>query len=99
MSTITIPNLRKRAYILANNSIDAINSLNDVIYEGSPNKPGKLENKPEDLNNISLKYIQDGIDIYNIHIEEIKQKKDYLVSLQNKSQECMDVLKQIMESL
>ncbi|MES2613877.1 MAG: hypothetical protein V4591_00515 [Bdellovibrionota bacterium] len=97
MMAPTIVDLRHRAWSLANKSIDALNSLNEVIFESSPNKPAKIENKPEDLSNISLQYIQDGIDIFNRQLSEINQKKDYLVSIQNKNKECLDALTQIME--
>ena len=67
MNKISIENLRHRAWILANLSIDTLNKLNDIIYENSESKPVKIENNPEDLTNISLQYIQNGIEIFIIN--------------------------------
>ena len=53
----TIPDLRKRAWSLANSSINLINSLNEIIYEGSEKKPPTVDIKPEDTSSISLQYI------------------------------------------
>lgn len=94
---MTIADLRHRAWGLANTSISIINSLNDIIYEDSSNRPARINNKPEDVNNISFQYIQDGIDIYNSHLFEIGQKRDYLIFIQTKHQECLKSLTQITE--
>lgn len=96
MSTPTISNLRYRAWILANTAINTVNSLNDIIYEGASNKPAKIDNKPEDTTNINLQYIQDGIDVCNSYTTEITSKKNYLVSIQNKNNECMAALSQLI---
>ena len=97
MSSPTIADLRHRAWGLANTSIDVLNGLNDVIYEDSPNKPMRINNKPEDMTNISFQYIQDGMDIFNSRLFEIRQKRDYLISIQKKHQECLKALSQLME--
>jgi hypothetical protein len=97
-TTATIADLRHRAWNLANRSIDTLNNLNEVIFDGSSNKPEKIENRAEDLSNINLQYIQDGIDIFNRQLAEINQKKDYLVSIQDKNKECLDALTQILEA-
>lgn len=97
MSSPSIADLRHRSWSLANTSIDILNLLNDVIYENSPNKPVKINNKPEDMTNISLQYIQDGMEIFSSHLFEIKSKRDYLISIQNKHQECKTALSQLMD--
>lgn len=97
MEVATIADLRKRAWSLTNKSIDALNDLNACIYEHTLNIPVKIENITEDINNISLEYIQDGLDFYNNYIPEINNKMTYLISIQNKHQECVLALKQIME--
>lgn len=91
----SIPELRRRAWMSANKSIDTLNSLNEIIFDGSPNKPLKIENKPENKNKISLKYIQEGIDVFNCYLNEIRQKKDYLVAIKKKHQECVSALSKI----
>ena len=92
----TIPDLRKRAWSIANSSINLLNNLNDIIFEDSSKKPAKIEFKPEDTSVISLQYIQDGIDIYNVNKNEISQKTSYLQSLIDKNQECKSALTQLV---
>ena len=92
----TIPDLRRRSWFQANRSIDALNDLNAIIFEGSANLPPKIEKIPEDMDNISLDYVQKAIDIFNTYSDEIKKKTEYLVSLQSKSNECMNALTQLI---
>jgi hypothetical protein len=96
MTTTSISNLRYRAWQLANKAIDTINNLNDIIYEGSPNKPPKIPNKTEDTSNINLQYIQDGIDLFKSYLYEINHKKNYLNSLHGKNNECKNALTQLI---
>jgi hypothetical protein len=95
MSSPTIVDLRHRASSLANRSIDALNSLNEVIYDGLSNKPEKINNILEDTSNISLQYIQYGIDVFNSYIQEINNKNEYLSLLTNKNKECMDAIAEL----
>ena len=88
--------LRRRSWLMANNAINLINSLNEVIFEESANKPPKIENRPEDATNVSLQYIQDGIDLYNTYKDDISKKTAYLQSLIDKNQECMTALTQLV---
>ena len=92
----TIPDLRKRAWSIANSSINLLNNLNAIIFEDSANKPSTIDIKPEDTSIISLQYIQDGIDIYNVYNNEISQKTTYLQSLIDKNQECKSALTQLV---
>jgi hypothetical protein len=94
--TITIPALRRRAWFQANRAIDALNELNAIIFEGSEKMPPKIEKIAEDMDNISLDYIQKAIDIFNSYSDEIKNKTEYLLSLQSKNNECMDALTQLI---
>ena len=96
MTTPTISNLRYRAWQLANKAIDTINNLNDVIFENSPNKPPRVGNKQEDTNNINLQYIQDGVDLFNSYLYEINHKRNYLISLHEKNNECKNALTQLI---
>ncbi len=95
----TISELRKRVWHLANKSIDALNNLNEIIFKGASAsvKPQKIDNESEDLKNINLQYIEDGINTFHKYISEVNLKSDYLSYLQNKHQECLDALKVILK--
>ena len=92
----TIPDLRKRVWTVVNQCIDSVNNLNSVIYEDSINMPDQIEKKPEDSSNISLQYIQDGIDLYNSYKNEIEKKVTYLQSILDKNKECMVAVNQLV---
>ena len=87
MSSPTITDLRKRAYILANNSINDLNFLNSLIY--MDNSPTPIPNIEEDTTNISLNYIQKGIDIANQYAQEITDKYNFMIQISNKHKECL----------
>lgn len=84
----TIPDLRRRAYILANNSINDLNSLNGLIF--TENTPTPIQNVEEDTSNISLDYIQKGIDIANQYLPDIYVKFSFVNQISLKHQECLD---------
>lgn len=84
----TIPDLRRRAYILANKSINNLNSLNNLIF--TDNAPTPIENIEEDISNISLDYIQKGIDVVNQYLPDISVKFSFVNKISLKHQECLD---------
>lgn len=88
MSSPTIADLRKRAYILANNSINDLNFLNSVIYPY--NTPTPIPNIEEDTTNISLDYIQKGINIANQYTPELTDKYNFMIQIFNKHNECLN---------
>lgn len=84
----TIPDLRRRAYILANKSINNLNSLNNLIF--TDNAPTPIENIEEDISNISLDYIQKGIDVVNQYLPDISVKFSFVNKVSLKHKECLD---------
>lgn len=56
----SLPELRHRAWIIANNTIEYINKTNEIFYSGLNNKPAPLEKiEKEEVNNITFIYIQE----------------------------------------
>ena len=90
MSDPTIPDLRHRSWAAAINAVDALNSLNAIIFEGEPYTP--IHVPIEELDNLKIEYIQQGIDTYNQYTSEIQQKTTYLNMLKAKNDECVNAV-------
>ena len=90
MSDPTIPDLRHRAWAQAINAVDALNSLNAIIFEGETITP--IHRPEENVDNFFVDYIQEGIDKYNQYTSEIQQKTTYLNMLKAKNDECINAV-------
>ncbi len=95
LSFKSISELKNRVYLRANELILTINSLKDIIYENSSNKPKYTDEIVVNKKDISLLYIQKGIDYCNLLNTEIKEKIDYLLMIKNKNEECLEIIKLI----
>ncbi len=92
----TIPDLRIRIISILNDSINILNRLNDIIFEDIEGKPNFIPVIEEELNNISLEYLINKINLCRSFMNEIKEKKSYIYTIRTKNNECHSKLKEVL---
>ncbi|WP_186650019.1 hypothetical protein [Fluviispira vulneris] len=93
----SINEIRTNTYIKINESIEVLNNLNRIIYDGSDNAPKKIRDVLEDKGKISLSYLKNSLEYLEKILEEISKRNKYLEYMIDKKNECVNTLNTIIE--
>jgi hypothetical protein len=89
--TASIPNLRHRAWNLANDAVNYINKINDIIYQDMLSKPKILkEIDDEKQNDVSFSYVQELIDKAKVNLANLKTRAEFIDYIYKKHKETSD---------